>query len=341
MKATAAVDLTLENRVELRRLCNLLRRAGGFTLAFASVAHRRLRERLVAAIQSELPETEIVEVALKPTASVVAQLEAAAGRAPGAMFIYGLETLLDLTRPQSEALAMLNLNRGYCIRRFPWPVVFWGPRFVLREFARQAIDTWSGRSGVYHFEGAGEDARATLADQARDYAWSLSLKDKRERKEVLLQALAELEPTGASKELAEALFLLARAAGFEGDSSAQAQYLERALRLYREMGDRLGEANCIQSLGDAAKGRARYEEAEARYAQALPLYREIGDRHGEAGCLYNHGKLLRSVNRTEGARAAFAEAARIYSDIGLEDWALRARQASEALISAPAARAAG
>ncbi|MBA2594009.1 MAG: hypothetical protein H0U97_17875, partial [Gammaproteobacteria bacterium] len=180
----AAVHLTLENRVELKRLCNLLRRAGGFALAFASVAHRRLRERIVAAIRCELPDTEIVEVVLRPGWSIVAQLEEAADKAPGAMFVYGLESLLDLTRPESEALALLNLNRGYCVRRFPWPVVFFGPRFVVREFARQAIDTWSGRSGVYHFEGTGEEARATLAEQGAGYDWSLGLKDKRERKEV-------------------------------------------------------------------------------------------------------------------------------------------------------------
>ncbi len=298
---TAVTALTLDNRVELKRICNLLRRAGGFALAFASVAHRGLRERLTAAIRSELPDTEIVEVALKPGSSIVSQLEAASGRACGAMFVYGLETLVDLTRPQSEPLAMLNLNRGYCMRRFPWPVVFWSPRFVLREFARQAIDTWSGRSGVYHFAGTGDDTRVTLAEQVRDYDWSLSLKDKRERKEVLLQVLAELEPAGASNELAEVLYLLARAAKFEGDGPAQAQYLDRALPLYREMGHRLGEANC----------------------------------------LYSYGRLLETLQRGEDARSAFAEAARIYADIGLDDWASRARGAVETLAPPPAARAAG
>ncbi len=301
MKSTAAVDLGLENRVEIKRLCNLLRRAGGLALAFASVAHRRLRERLAAAIRSELPDTEIIEVALKPGSSIVSELEAASGKAPGAMFFYGLETLIDLTRPQSEALALLNLNRGYCVHRFPWPVVFFGPRFVVREFARQAIDTWSGRSGVYHFKGEGDDARVTLAEQAQDYDWSLAVKHKRERKEVLLQVLAELEPAGPSKELADALFLLARAAKFEGDGGAEARYLERALPLYREMGDRLGEANC----------------------------------------LYSYGQLLETLQRGEDAWSAFAEAARIYADIGLDDWASRAQRAVETLAPPPAARAAG
>jgi hypothetical protein len=38
MKAIGTADFSLENRVELKRICNLLRRAGGFALAFASVA---------------------------------------------------------------------------------------------------------------------------------------------------------------------------------------------------------------------------------------------------------------------------------------------------------------
>ncbi|MGH8478073.1 MAG: tetratricopeptide repeat protein [Gammaproteobacteria bacterium] len=316
VKAAAAVDLTLQNRVELKRLCNLLRRAGGFALAFASVAHRRLRERLVAAIRSELPDTEIVEVTLQPGSSIVAQLETASGRAPGAMFVFGLETLLDLTRAESQPLAMLNLNRGYCIRRFPWPVVFFGPRFVLREFARQAIDTWSGRSGVYHFEGTGEEARATLAEQEAGYDWSLGLKDKRERKEVLLQVLAELEPAGASRELAEVLYLLARAAGFEGDGAAQAQYLERALSLYREIGDRLGEADCIQSLGDVALRRARYKEAESRYQAALAIYREIGALIEQANSSKALGDVAFSRSRYVDAEAGYETALSVYRGIG-------------------------
>jgi tetratricopeptide (TPR) repeat protein len=50
---------------------------------------------------------------------------------------------------------------------------------------------------------------------------------------------------------------------------------EEALSLYRRVGDVLGEANCMRSLGDIALRRAEHEEAWGRYQEALGLYQEI------------------------------------------------------------------
>jgi hypothetical protein len=43
------------------------------------------------------------------------------------------------------------------------------------------------------------------------------------------------------------------------------------------VGDVLGEANCILSLGDIALARSDQETARARYEEALRLYRMFGD----------------------------------------------------------------
>lgn len=48
---------------------------------------------------------------------------------------------------------------------------------------------------------------------------------------------------------------------------------EQAEPLYRQVGDVLGEANCIWSLGDLALRHSDHETARARYEQAQPLYR--------------------------------------------------------------------
>ena len=56
------------------------------------------------------------------------QWEAAlSGRNPAALFVFGLENMLDLQSGYTHALAVLNLNRGYVAKRFPFPVVFWAP----------------------------------------------------------------------------------------------------------------------------------------------------------------------------------------------------------------------
>ena len=47
---------------------------------------------------------------------------------------------------------------------------------------------------------------------------------------------------------------------------------EQALPLYQQVGSVLGEANCIQGLGDVARDRSDNDEARDRYEQALSLY---------------------------------------------------------------------
>ena len=56
-------------------------------------------------------------------------------------------------------------------------------------------------------------------------------------------------------------------------------------------GDRLGEANVLQALGDLYVRTARLKEAEAAYDQALSQHRAIDERRGEANVLAAMGTL--------------------------------------------------
>jgi tetratricopeptide (TPR) repeat protein len=59
------------------------------------------------------------------------------------------------------------------------------------------------------------------------------------------------------------------------DHAAARQRFEDALPIYREVGARLGEANCIQSLGDIALACGDTEEARVNFQDALALYVSI------------------------------------------------------------------
>ncbi|MBI3472273.1 MAG: tetratricopeptide repeat protein, partial [Candidatus Solibacter usitatus] len=317
----AESGLCLDNQVELRALCNMLRRAKGFTLGFARVNHPGLRERLVAQVLSGLPDLSIHELTLDPASpvGVVAQIENFLGdRRPDAMFVYGLESVFDLRVRQTHALDILNLNRDYFARRFPWPVVFWTPEFGMREFSRQAPDFWSGRSGAYHFIGESEDARQTLQALDADYDWSLSVKEKKERHEILAHVRAELmrSPEADLRALARADYLLARAAVFENDAAKAAGYLDQARERFRQIGDRLGEADCVKSLGGVAQMQARYTESGLLYEAALGSYRQIGERLGEANCVKSLGDVAQVQASYPEAGRLYEEALAIYRQIG-------------------------
>jgi tetratricopeptide (TPR) repeat protein len=52
---------------------------------------------------------------------------------------------------------------------------------------------------------------------------------------------------------------------------------EQALPLYRTIGARRGEANCLHALGEVHYMRDEYGEAVERYEQALQLGRSVDD----------------------------------------------------------------
>jgi tetratricopeptide (TPR) repeat protein len=73
--------------------------------------------------------------------------------------------------------------------------------------------------------------------------------------------------------------------------------LRQALELERALGDRLGEASTLRSLGDAARLQDRHPAAIAHYEQALPIYREIGSRSGEAAASVSYALALAAQAR--------------------------------------------
>jgi tetratricopeptide (TPR) repeat protein len=309
------------NRQELEALCRMLTRARGFRLGFAVANHPSLRERLAAQCRAACGVEPILEVTLDPDhpQGIVAQLEQAVGEdRPAAMFVHGLQSMLDLRVRQSPAMDLLNLNRDYCWRRFPWPVVFVAPLFAVREFARQAPDFWSGYSGLYHFVGDREDVQQTLSSLEVDLDWSLERRSKLERREILEQVRTELEEREDEDPAikAELLSLLARAAAFESDLATQERFLTESLAVYDAIGDRLGQATSIRSLGDVAYARARYDEAAERYEQALVVYDAIGDRLGQATSIQSLGDVARMRARYDEAAERYEQALARYREIG-------------------------
>ena len=74
-----------------------------------------------------------------------------------------------------------------------------------------------------------------------------------------------------------------------GDYPAAAQALEQALGIYRDLGDRLGQANALNYLGAVRRMTGDYPAAAQALEQALGIYRDLGDRLGQANALLDLG----------------------------------------------------
>ncbi|HEY1616533.1 MAG TPA: BTAD domain-containing putative transcriptional regulator [Streptosporangiaceae bacterium] len=101
------------------------------------------------------------------------------------------------------------------------------------------------------------------------------------------------------------------------DGQGASRALERARDIYRGIGDRLGEAHTLYSLGIVSQSRDDgLCGAADLLEQALGSYRVIGDRLGEASALCSLGAVRRLAGDYAGATGPLRQALAILRDIG-------------------------
>ncbi len=96
---------------------------------------------------------------------------------------------------------------------------------------------------------------------------------------------------------------------------ARDRYIE-ALPIYREIGDRLGEANCIQAVGDLQLQWAEYGSARQQYEAALQIYQAIKAQLWEANSLKALGDVSLALVEYETARRQYGTALAFYRKMG-------------------------
>ena len=102
----------------------------------------------------------------------------------------------------------------------------------------------------------------------------------------------------------------------QGRYRQAAEHHQQALTLFRELGDRSGEAYALDNLGTVYWRQGHYEQAGEHHQQALILFRELGDRAGEAYALNGVGEILYATDHPEQARAQHTAALTLTSQIG-------------------------
>ncbi len=115
--------------------------------------------------------------------------------------------------------------------------------------------------------------------------------------------------------IAQRLFQFGNVQQFRKDMQAALASYEQALGLYRQVGDRLGEANVLQAMGDVQQFRDEREAALASYEQALGLYRQVGSKLGEANCYLAQGRVARQQEDYQAALAMQTRAYQLYGEI--------------------------
>ena len=101
-----------------------------------------------------------------------------------------------------------------------------------------------------------------------------------------------------------------------GDYPAAAQVLEQALGIYRDLGDRLGQANALLELAPVRRLTGDYPAAAQVLEQALGIYRDLGHRLGQANVLLYLGIVRRLTGDYPAAAQDLEQALGIYRELG-------------------------
>ena len=115
---------------------------------------------------------------------------------------------------------------------------------------------------------------------------------------------------------AHALNSLGEVRRLTGDYPAGAQAQEQVLGIYRDLGHRLGQANALNQLGMVRLMTGDYPAAAQAQEQALGIYRDLGDRLGQANALLQLGPVRRLTGDYPAAAQVLEQALGIYRDLG-------------------------
>lgn len=135
-------------------------------------------------------------------------------------------------------------------------------------------------------------------------------------REYLEQALLLYEEIGDRWGIAAALNALAITARDRGDHEAAQDNFERSLACWRDLGDELATARCLHNLANAVKVGGDYARAQAALREATFIFERLGDRSGAAWSINQQGDIAREQGDIGGALAFYDRALAMFREVG-------------------------
>jgi class 3 adenylate cyclase/tetratricopeptide (TPR) repeat protein len=217
-------------------------------------------------------------------------------------------------------------------------------RLLLRH-AELSIEAGRVRPGVrWASRGlsavAGEGSRAARAYEARLLAMLATIRQRQGRPDDAIalcrRAMALAEETGEERALAHACYVLDWALVESGRSHGEG-HAERALEIYRRLGDLGREAAVLNNLGGFAYREGRWADAVALYLRGAEASARSGSAANAAFGDCNVGELLSDQGHDEEAETLLRRARQVWQGTGYE-WGVAYATAQLGRLAARAGR---
>jgi len=152
---------------------------------------------------------------------------------------------------------------------------------------------------------------ATLLELADEF----SERDSKKSETYLKEALELSQRLSFKNGIAKSYFIfgnLSENASRYGDAVIQ---LNKALKVYNEIGDKKKISNCLNKIGDVYWWLADYQHALENYFNALKINEESGNKNGIATCYRNIGWVYNSQQNYEQALSFFQKSLDLYREV--------------------------
>lgn len=319
---------------ELLRLAETLRMSQGFTLLFAVVNQNPERARLMAELETLLPDKTFQHL---PFTDIVSNLYRFLNmfppeNSPDALFVYGLEQWIPAGHAGEITPFILNLNitRNHFPKVMQCPLVLWLPEHLLYSLHTASPDFFSVTSGIFllnplsHAESHNE-IQTYLTNQT--VVVGLSPEEREEHITRLEKLLSEYRKL---PEISRDRGVEVRLLGSLGLLHLSNENYTKAEILYNEAIEIVmsafptGHPDFTTSLNNLAvvyELQGRHDEAEVTYKVILGIERTAfpENHRGISGILYNLAALYEAQGRYTEAESLYKEALAIRQNALLED----------------------
>jgi tetratricopeptide (TPR) repeat protein len=320
-------DSQYDEQEELDGLIHALQLSQNYFLFYACCNSVPKQNELIERARASFSGKQIEVVCLtKPTNNLLRELrETLAGKKPDAVFVQGLERSIESEGEGADNLAVTNLNhyRDAFREVLSCPLVLWLPEYAIVKITNTAPDFFSIHSGIFYFSATAEKLTGqvfqSFIENFKEIS-SMPASEKLKRIETLEKLLSEYEALPEANrnrgtearlniELADVLYSIS-------NFRKAIEYLKQALKISREIGDRLGEGSSLSNLGLAYRNLGEYRKAIEYHEQSLEIRREIGDRLGEGSSLGNLGNAYFSLGEYRKAVEYYEQTLEISREIG-------------------------
>ncbi len=147
-------------------------------------------------------------------------------------------------------------------------------------------------------------------------AHELTYNNKTESKRLIEECINESKKIGYQAGIADALYEKFVTYAMEGQFETSLKFLNESSKIYQQIGNTIGYANCVRGQGNVYYYIDDLAKAQSYYEDALKIYKKANHYKGMASCISNLGLVCLNLKKNDKALEYQLEGLKLEEKIG-------------------------